>query len=169
MYNSLRLSIFLGVIGMSIFASTPEVGQLAPNFNLKDQDGISHNLEDYKGKKLVMYLFPKADTPGWKKQACGLRDNFSNYEKSNITILGISYDSESTLKAFKEKYSIQFNFLSDSDKVVGREYGVSWFFVTARKTFLIDEKGILVHVIDSVDINTHATDILTIYESTKKS
>tara|TARA_B100001094_G_scaffold97210_1_gene93207 strand:- start:3300 stop:3494 length:195 start_codon:yes stop_codon:yes gene_type:complete len=64
MYNSLKLSIFLGVIGMSIFASTPEVGQPAPNFNLKDQDGISHNLEDYKGKKLVVYFFPKADTPG---------------------------------------------------------------------------------------------------------
>jgi len=59
--------------------------------------------------------------------------------------------------------------LSDSDKIVGRKYGVSWFFVTSRKTFLIDEKGILVHVIDSVDINTHATDILSLYESIKKS
>ena len=83
--------------------------------------------------------------------------------------MGISYDSESTLKAFKEKYSIQFNFLSDSDKVVGREYGVSWFFVASRKTFLIDEKGVLVHVIDSVDINTHATDIIKLFDSIKKT
>ena len=64
MYNGLKLVIALGVLGMSIFASTPEVGRLAPSFNLKDQDGISHNLEDYKDKKLVIYFFPKAGTPG---------------------------------------------------------------------------------------------------------
>lgn len=64
MHNSLKLAIALGVLSMSIFASTPEVGRPAPNFNLKDQDGISHNLEDYKDKKLVIYFFPKADTPG---------------------------------------------------------------------------------------------------------
>ena len=152
---------------MSIFGKTPEVGEPAPNFVLEDQDGMIHKLEDYKDKKLVIYFFPKADTPGWRKQACGLRDNFSNYEKSNIAILGISYDSINSLSEFKEKYSIQFNFLSDSKKNVGKVYGVNMHFFTSRKTFLIDEKGILVDVIDSVDINTHASDILALFDKLK--
>ena len=152
---------------MSIFGSTPEIGEPAPNFNLEDQDGVIRNLKDYKNKKLVIYFLPKADTPGWKKQACGLRDNYSNYEKSNIEILGISYDSKSSLKNFKEKYDIQFNFLSDLEKSVGKAYGVNKYFFTSRKTFLINEKGILVHIIDSVDINTHASDILALFDEIK--
>ena len=154
---------------MSIFGSVPEVGVFAPNFSLEDQDGVIHNLEDYRGKKLVVYFFPKADTPGWVKQACGLRDNFSNYEKLNISILGVSYDSKASLKSFKEKYNIQFNFLSDSNKEVGKSYGVNRFLFASRKTFLIDEKGILVNVINSVNINTHASDILSLFESLKVS
>ena len=149
---------------MPIFGNMPDIGDPAPRFNLEDQDGFVRKLEDYRDKKLVIYFFPKADTPGWRKQACGLRDNFSNYEKSNIEILGISYDSKSSLKAFKEKYDIQFNFLSDSKKDVGKIYGVNRYFFTSRKTFLINEKGILIHVIDSVDINTHASDILALYD-----
>ena len=89
---------------MSIFGNTLELGKLAPNFTLEDQDGNRRMLNDYRGKKVVIYFFPKADTPGWRKQACGLRDNFENYEKLNIEILGISYDSKATLKKFREKY-----------------------------------------------------------------
>tara|TARA_B000000557_G_scaffold104335_1_gene84531 strand:- start:159 stop:407 length:249 start_codon:yes stop_codon:yes gene_type:complete len=81
--------------------------------------------------------------------------------------LGISYDSKATLKKFREKYDIQFNFLSDFNKSTGRAYGVSWYFFTSRKTFLIDENGILIHTIDSVDINTHASDIITLFEKEK--
>ena len=149
---------------MSIFGNKLDIGNYAPNFSLEDQDGNKRTLDDYKGKKVVIYFFPKADTPGWRKQACGLRDNFENYEKLNIEILGISYDSKSSLKEFREKYDIQFNFLSDSNKNTGRAYGVSWYFFTSRKTFLIDENGILIQTIDSVDINTHASDIITLFE-----
>ena len=152
---------------MSIFGNTLELGKPAPNFTLQDQDGNRRMLNDYRGKKVVIYFFPKADTPGWRKQACGLRDNFENYEKLNIEILGISYDSKATLKKFREKYDIQFNFLSDFNKSTGRAYGVSWYFFTSRKTFLIDENGILIHTIDSVDINTHASDIITLFEKEK--
>ena len=154
----------LGVLSMSIFGNTLELGKPAPEFTLQDQDGNRRMLNDYRGKKVVIYFFPKADTPGWRKQACGLRDNFENYEKLNIEILGISYDSKATLKKFREKYDIQFNFLSDFNKNTGRAYGVSWYFFTSRKTFLIDENGILIHTIDSVDINTHASDIITLFE-----
>tara|TARA_B100000886_G_C20312450_1_gene444463 strand:- start:264 stop:512 length:249 start_codon:yes stop_codon:yes gene_type:complete len=79
--------------------------------------------------------------------------------------LGISYDSKATLKEFREKYDIQFNFLSDINKTTGKAYDVSWYFFTSRKTFLIDENGILIHIIDSVDINTHASDIINLYEN----
>ena len=167
MYYRIGIIILLGVFSMPIFGSMPELGEPAPKFNLEDQDGVIRNLKDYKNKKLVIYFFPKADTPGWKKQACGLRDNYSNYEKSNIEILGISYDSKSSLKNFKEKYDIQFNFLSDLEKNVGKAYGVNRYFFTSRKTFLINEEGILIYTIDSVDINTHASDILVLFDKLK--
>ena len=79
-------------------------------------------------------------------------------------VLGISFDSKSSLKAFKEKYRIPFNFLSDNKKKVGKKYGVSRFLFPSRKTFLIDENGILIHIIDEVNLNTHAMDIIKIFE-----
>ena len=79
-------------------------------------------------------------------------------------VLGISFDSKSSLKAFKEKYKIPFNFLSDNKKKVGKKYGVSRFLFPSRKTFLIDENGILIHIIDEVNLNTHAMDIIKIFE-----
>ena len=81
--------------------------------------------------------------------------------------MGISYDSKDALKAFKKKYGIPFNFLSDSEKVTGKKYGVNRFLFTLRKTFLIDENGILVHIIDEVNLNTHPTDVLTLFEKVK--
>lgn len=101
------------------------------------------------------------------KQACGFRDEFDKYKELGIAVLGISYDSKDALKAFKEKYGIPFNFLSDSKKVVGKNYGVNRFLFTSRKTFIIDEQGILIHVIDEVNLNTHPTDILNVFETAK--
>ena len=124
-----------------------------------------HQLDDYKDKKLVIYFFPKADTPGWIKQACGFRDEFQNFENFNISILGISFDSRSDLKLFKEKYSLPFDLLSDTDKVMGSAYGVNkYFFFPSRKTFLINEKGILVHIFDEVNLHTHPIDILKVFK-----
>ena len=150
---------------LSLFSSSLTIGEKAPNFNLKDQDGKIHQLNDYKGKKLIIYFFPKAFTPGWTKQACGLRDNYSSFRTKNISILGVSYDSKSKLKDFKERYELKFNLLSDNDKVMGSLYDVNTFyFFPQRKTFLIDENGILVHIINSVNINNHSEDILTIFK-----
>ena len=151
---------------LSLFSSSLTIGEKAPNFNLKDQDGKIHQLNDYKGKKLIIYFFPKAFTPGWTKQACGLRDNYSSFRTKNISILGVSYDSKSKLKDFKERYELKFNLLSDNDKVMGSLYDVTTFyFFPQRKTFLIDENGILVHIINSVNINNHSEDILTIFKN----
>ena len=137
------------------FAENLVEGNKAPDFKLEDQNGNIHKLSDYLGQKLVIYFFIRANTPPCKKQACGLRDQFKKYRESNISILGISYDPLKRLKSFKQKNDIQFDFLSDSER----------FFFPSRKTFLIDENGVLVKKIDSVDIDKHADEILALYES----
>jgi len=149
---------------MPLFGKLPEIGIVAPDFSLEDQSGQLHTLKDYKGNKLVLYFFPKADTPGWTKQACGFRDESEKFKKLGITVLGISYDSKESLIDFKEKYRIPFNFLSDSKKEIGKAYGVNRFLFASRKTFLIDENGILIHIIDEVNLNTHPTDVLNLFE-----
>ena len=154
------------MLKLSLFSSSLTVGENAPEFSLKDQSGRVRQLSDYKGKKLVIYFFPKAFTPGWTKQACGLRDNYESFKTNNISILGVSYDSQAKLKDFKEEYDLSFNLLSDDNKVMGDLYDVnSFFFFPQRKTFLIDEKGVLVHIINSVNINNHAEDILKIFKN----
>ena len=150
---------------MPLFGKMPEIGKPAPEFSLHDQNGNVHSLADYKDKKLVVYFFPKADTPGWTKQACGFRDESEKYEALKIEILGISYDPKKALIDFKEKYRIPYNFLSDKNRVVGKKYGVNNFLFTSRKTFLIDEKGILVHIIEEVNLNTHPLDVLKAFEN----
>lgn len=150
---------------VSLFSSSLIIGENAPNFTLDDQDGNQHELKHYKGKKLVVYFFPKSFTPGWTKQACGLRDNYTKFKMNNISILGVSYDSGIQLKEFKEKYNLEFNLLSDSEKIMGELYDVnSFYFFPQRKTFLIDEDGKLVHIIDSVNIGSHADEILEIFK-----
>ena len=146
-----------------LIAHSPEIGVQAPNFKLNDQDGNLHSLSDYRGKKLVLYFFPRANTPPCKKQACGLRDKYDSFEKSNISILGISFDPEKRLRGFKEKHNIDFNFLSDTKKETAKLYGVNKFFFTSRKTFLIDENGILIKRINSVDVSTHAEEVLKLF------
>ena len=150
---------------MPLFGKMPVIGEPAPEFSLEDQDGNLHSLADYRDKKLVVYFFPKADTPGWIKEACGFRDESEKYEALEIEILGISYDPKKALIDFKEKYRIPYNFLSDKNRVVGKKYGVNNFLFTSRKTFLIDEKGILVHIIEKVNLNTHPLDVLKAFEN----
>ena len=154
------------MLKFSLFSSSLTIGESAPEFSLKDQSGKIRRLSDYKGKKLVIYFFPKAFTPGWTKQACGLRDNYNSFETNDISILGVSYDSQNKLKNFKEEYNLSFNLLSDNKKVMGNLYDVnSFYFFPQRKTFLVDEKGVLVHIINSVKINDHAEDILKIFKN----
>jgi peroxiredoxin Q/BCP len=143
-------------------------GDKAPDFSGFDQDNKFHQLEDYKGKKLVVFFYPKANTPGCTAEACDLRDNYERFQANNYALLGVSADSEKAQLKFKEKFNFPFPLLADEDKSViqafdvwgpkkfmGREYdGIH------RTTFVIDENGIIEDVITDVKTKAHAAQIL---------
>jgi len=143
-------------------------GDKAPDFKAIDQDGTTHALADYKGKKLVVYFYPKADTPGCTAEACDLRDNYHRFIAQNYAILGVSADSQKKLVKFKDKYELPFPLISDEDKAVINAFGV-WgpkkfmgklFEGINRTTFIIDENGIIEDVITAVKTKEHTAQIL---------
>ncbi len=143
------------------WSNSLEEGDLAPDFTLSDQDGTSHSLSDYSGRRVLVYFYPKDDTPGCTKEACGLRDDFEDYQAANIVILGISYDLPESHHQFREKYSLPFTLLSDSKKEVAASYGTKGIYPLAiRRSFLIDEEGRILKIIKDVDITTHSKDVL---------
>lgn len=144
------------------------VGSKAPDFKTKDQDGNPVTLSDFKGKKVVLYFYPKDMTPGCTAEACSLRDNYKALQKSGYEVLGISTDNEKLHKKFIEKEKLPFRLLADEDKSVHAKFG-TWveksmygrkYMGTARVTFLIDENGIISEVIEKVDTKNHASQIL---------
>lgn len=147
-----------------------EIGKKAPDFTLADQEGNKHKLSDYKGKPVVLYFYPKDDTPGCTKEACSFRDNFSTFKKKGIKVLGVSIDDQDSHTRFREKYDLPFDLLADTEKKVVEKYGV-WVeknmygkkkWGTARKTFLIDEDGNLKHIFNKVNTEIHAEEVLDI-------
>jgi len=136
------------------------IGDDAPPFSLNDQDGNIRNLHDYKGKRTVVYFFPIADTPGWIKEACGFRNIYAEFEKNNIEVIGISYDKPKSLRSFKDRYNLPFNFLSDIKKEVAKKFGANGLVVPKRMTFVIDGNGKIEKIYKKVNINTHAETIL---------
>ena len=136
-------------------------GDDAPSFSLRDQDGKIHNLSDYKGMRIIIYFFPMADTPGWIKEACGFRNIYSEFEKNNIIVIGISYDKTKSLRDFKDKYNLPFDFLSDSTKSVALSYGANGIFAPKRMTFLINTELKIEKIYNKINVNTHAEKILT--------
>lgn len=143
-------------------------GDKAPDFSGVDQDGKTHTLADYKGKKLVVFFYPKASTPGCTAEACDLRDNFERFRAQNYELLGVSADSAKRQKSFQEKYSLPFPLLADEDKSVINAFGV-WgpkkfmgrlFDGINRTTFVIDENGIIDEVITTVKTKAHTGQIL---------
>ncbi|MBT8244231.1 MAG: thioredoxin-dependent thiol peroxidase [Winogradskyella sp.] len=145
-----------------------KVGDKAPNFEALDQDGNTIKLSDYKGKKLVVFFYPKASTPGCTAEACNLNDNFKRFEASNYAILGVSADSQKRQSNFKNKYGFEYPLLADEDKSVIEAFGV-WgpkkfmgkeYDGIHRTTFVIDEDGVLEDVILKVKTKAHAEQIL---------
>jgi len=140
-----------------------EPGQTAPNFELPDQDGNPVRLSDLKGQRVVLYFYPKADTPGCTTQACGIREHRADYEAAGATVLGVSPDPVKAVKKFHDKQSLGFTLLADSDHAVAERYGV-WieksmygrtYWGNARATFVIDEEGVVRHVIPKASPKTH--------------
>lgn len=145
-----------------------KVGDKAPDFTVNDQNGKPFKLSSLKGKKVVLYFYPKDMTPGCTAEACNLRDNYKTLIKQGYEVLGISTDSEKAHQKFIEKEKLPFSLLADTDKKVHGLYN-TWveksmygrkYMGTARTTFVIDEKGIIEEIIEKVDTKNHTSQIL---------
>lgn len=147
-------------------------GMKAPGFEGTDQNGKTIRLSDYAGKKIVLYFYPKDNTPGCTAESCNLRDNYKDMIKAGFEVIGISMDSEKSHKSFAAKYSLPFPLIADTEKKIITDYGV-WkekslygktFLGIARTTFIIDEKGIIEKIISKVDTKGHSEQIFKMYQ-----
>jgi peroxiredoxin Q/BCP len=145
-----------------------EEGKAAPDFELATDNGETVKLSDLRGKPVVLYFYPKDDTPGCTKQACGIRDSYDEFAKRGAVVLGVSPDNETSHVKFKQKYGLPFTLLADPDHKVAEDYGV-WkqksfagrkYMGVERSTFLIDSQGNLAKVMRRVKPDTHAADVL---------
>ncbi len=148
--------------------TTIAVGDKAPAFMANDQKVENRTLKEFSGKKLVLYFYPKDDTPGCTAEACDLRDNYQKFIKAGYSILGVSPDTEAKHAKFIAKYELPFDLLADTDNSIALAYGV-WveksmygrkYMGIARTTFIIDEKGKIEQVIEKVDTKNHTAQIL---------
>lgn len=152
-----------------------KIGSLAPDFELLDQDGKSHKLSDYIGNFVLIYFYPKDDTPGCTKEACMIRDDFPNFKKLKAKVFGISADSVKSHKKFAEKYNLPFTLLSDEQKVVLKKYKAigeksmfgKTFLGIKRMSYLIDREGKISKVYENVKPAIHAEEVLSDLKSLK--
>lgn len=144
------------------------IGDKAPEFEGKDQNGNTVKLSDYQGKKVILYFYPKDNTSGCTAQACNLRDNYSDLQQSGYEVIGISTDSEKSHQGFISKYELPFTLIADTDKKIVEQYGV-WqeksmygrkYMGTMRYTFVLDEKGTIQDIIKKVKTADHTGQIL---------
>ena len=146
-------------------------GDVAPDFTTRDAQGQPVRLADFRGQKVVLYFYPKDDTPGCTKEACSFRDADDELAKNGIKVLGVSLDSEESHQQFASKYSLPFTLLSDTDHTVSDLYGVYGeqaygdrkYMGVARKTFLIDEQGRIKKVFDMVNVEAHADEVMAAF------
>jgi len=142
----------------------PEIGGAAPDFRLQDQDGKWHSLEQYRGKWVALYFYPKDDTPGCTKEACAFRDNIFAFDEIGATIIGVSLDDTASHKEFAEKYSLPFTILSDADGSTAEAYGVlksmGTFRFAERQSFIIDPDGTVRKHYPKVDAEKHSEEVL---------
>ncbi len=150
---------------------TLKQGDKAPAFAAQDQNGLTHKLSDYKGKKVVLYFYPKDNTTTCTKEACNLRDNFELLQSKNVVVLGVSPDGAKSHKKFETKYTLPFTLLADEDKKIITAYGL-WamkklygrdYMGVLRTTFLINEKGKIDHIIEKVNSAEHSRQIIELW------
>ncbi|MEL7086012.1 MAG: peroxiredoxin [Cyanobacteria bacterium P01_A01_bin.3] len=136
------------------------VGSTAPAFTVKDTNGNTVSLSDFSGKTVVLYFYPKDDTPGCTKEACSFRDRYDIYQDKDVAVLGVSLDDSESHQAFTEKYSLPFPLLADTEGALTQAYDVDGGGYAKRVTYVIDSDGQIAKVYDSVKTDTHASDIL---------
>ncbi|MBD1861781.1 MULTISPECIES: peroxiredoxin [Trichocoleus] len=136
------------------------VGDTAPAFTAKDTNGNTVSLSDFAGKAVVLYFYPKDDTPGCTKQACSFRDNYSQYQGKDIVVLGVSIDDETSHQKFTEKFNLPFPLLADVNGAITKAYDVDGGGYAKRVTYVIGSNGTISNVYTTVKTDTHATDIL---------
>ena len=172
-------ALALALAGAALAADPPAVGSAAPAFKLQDQTGKTHALSDYKGKWVVLYFYPKDNTPGCTTQACEFRDNIFAYRELGAVILGISVDDVASHKAFSDQHSLPFPILADSDKSATTAYGTLKEYVgiakmARRDTFIIDPQGKVAKHYQDVKPAGHSEAVLAdlrqlVAQSTKKT
>lgn len=155
--------LIAGSISVSL-ADPPGAGAAAPDFELKDQNGQLHSIEDYRGRWVVLYFYPKDDTPGCTTEACEFRDNVFAFKDLDCQILGVSLDDEASHREFAEKYGLPFPLLADTTGMAATAYGVKsnivGMTVAKRQTFLIDPDGNVARHYAKVDPDTHSKQVL---------
>lgn len=146
----------------------PKAGEKAPDFKGVNQNGKVISLSDYKGKKLILYFYPKDDTPGCTAEACNLNDNYSAWIEKGFEVVGVSPDSSASHRKFSDKFGLRFNLIADTEKKILQDYGV-WgeksmygkkYYGVLRTTFIIDEQGIITEVLTKVDTKNHTGQIM---------
>lgn len=142
-----------------------ETNTLAPDFSLPDENGEFHSLEEYRGSWVLLYFYPKDDTPGCTKEACSLRDHALDYEQNDLIVVGISKDSGESHQKFISKYKLPFTLLSDEKGKVINMYGAGGALGTKRISYLIDPEGVIEKVYSKVDPENHAKEVLKDLES----
>lgn len=149
---------------VAVGSAQPEVGQPAPEFELPDQDGQLHSLEDYRDRWVVLYFYPKDETPGCTTEACEFRDDIFAYRDLNTQILGVSLDDVESHKAFAENHRLPFPLLADTDGTVAETYGVKTkmfgMTVAKRQTFIIAPDGTIAKHYETVKPETHSAEVL---------
>ena len=151
----------------------PSLGDKAPQFKLKDEEGRAVKLADFRGKKVVLYFYPRDLTPGCTKEACAFQEDLAEFEKRNAVVLGVSTDDARSHKRFREKYGLQFRLLTDAEHETAESYSV-WkeknmygrkMWGIKRATFIIDEQGRISHIFDKVSPAEHSREVLDVLDS----
>lgn len=152
-------SLLSGVTGSDRSPLSP--GEKAPDMPLLDENGQEQRLSDYRGKPVLVYFYPKDNTPGCTKEACAFRDAWKRYEEAGVAVLGVSADSVASHKKFKEKHHLPFSLLADTEKELGKAFGLKTRMgFMPRVSFLLDEEGVIREVYPDVDPGVHAGDVL---------
>jgi peroxiredoxin Q/BCP len=164
-FRALLALATLLALAFPVAAGVPTVGSAAPPFRLQDQDGKWHQLSDYRGQWVVLYFYPKDDTPGCTTEACSFRDNVFAFKKLGAVILGISVDDAASHKAFAEKHGLPFALLADPSKATAKDYGVLKTYMgvmemARRDTFIVDPQGRVAKHYESVDPDEHTKVVL---------